>query len=203
MDIKLMTFYGFLLLIVSPFIYFALKILVWIYNSIGDQEERLTVGELLKYTGHVVGIMGVFYVFSTLISKPTDTAKDSTTHSSSLMTREELLVVKTEINRMAPVKVDEGTEFVGAKLGNGLALIYKNRLLGDYPKGLAATGMLAPIRTNAVRTSCATSASRYLLSKGVMIKSRYYDRNGRLLGEFDFSIADCLVASSGGQQVPR
>lgn len=127
---------------------------------------------------------------NTLGSSSSDGASDKNV----AQVENELQTAATEINRDAPILVDEYTRLDGAVAGPGRALTYRYTLI-ETDVDQVLESVLHDFEENMTQvlrsTTCDDPGMRYLLNSGVRLVYTYNDSMGRFVTQFEVNGRDC------------
>jgi hypothetical protein len=106
--------------------------------------------------------------------------------------------IAADMNKNCPVMLSESlrSDKVEAK-ENNLILYYS--LIKEDVDVIDNTGLLSKVENNIVPTICNIEVWRKVLQKGALFNLKYYDKNGKTIGNIIISDNKCLVYEQSGK----
>lgn len=111
---------------------------------------------------------------------------------------EDLKFVASEINRIAPIRVDETTRLLGVEV-NAKQLIYHMEVFGELAQGIDLDGFTKLVSEKLKVENCKKSAMEYFSVNDVELLYIYFDLEGMPLSKINIKAQECqFVQSTSG-----
>lgn len=123
--------------------------------------------------------------------KETDNNSDDTEASAQVDSVENVLIeTSEEINKSLPMMVDEVTQLT-TTIASGNELSYSYKFLGSQK--ITQSDLNSSLQEDIVNQACTTPETMALLDADATFKYRYYDKNGKYIGEIPVGKSDCPI----------
>lgn len=101
-----------------------------------------------------------------------------------------LIETSEEINKSLPMMVDEVTQLT-TTTASGNELFYSYKFLGTQK--ITQSDLVSSLQEDIVNQACTTPETMALLDAEATFKYRYYDKNGKYIGEIPVGKSDCPI----------